>query len=161
MPQFDFANVFWPQLIWLAIFFAILYFGIVQATLPKLGRVMDARDNQVAGDIATAERAKADADRLAADYDAGVAAAQESARAQLLAARTSAASAIEGRLAAANRELDAKATAAQAALDETRTSALAEIETVAADAAAAIVEKLTGKRPADADAGAAARAALA
>lgn len=161
MPQFDFANVFWPQLIWLAIFFAILYFGIVQATLPKLGRVIDAREGQVTGDIATAEQAKAEADRLAADYDAGVAAAQDSARAQLVAARSSAASAIEGKLAAANRDLDAKAATAQASLDAARGKALAEIEQVAADAAAAIVEKLTGARPAEADALTAARAAMA
>ena len=161
MPQFDFANVFWPQLIWLAIFFAILYFGIVQATLPKLGRVIDAREGQMTGDIATAERAKAEADRLAADYDAGVAAAQDDARSKLVAARASAAAAVEATLAAANRDLDAKAASAQAALDTARGNAVAEIEQVAADAAAAIVEKLTGKRPADAEAQAAARAAIA
>jgi len=161
MPQFDFAHVVWPQLIWLAIFFAILYFGIVVPTLPKLGRVMDAREKQMTGDLALAEQAKMEADRLAADYDAGVATAQESARAQLLAARAAAAKKVEGRLADANRAIDAKMSAAEAALEASRASALAEIEAVAAEATAAIVEKLTGSRPADADAAQAARAALA
>ncbi len=161
MPQFDFAHIIWPQLIWLAIFFAILYFGIVQPTLPKLGRVMTARENQMTGDLATAEQAKADADRLAAEYESGVLAAQESARARLAAARASATASIEDKLAKANLALDAKAEAAQASLDAARDSALAEIESVAADAAAAIVEKLTGARPEDGQAVAAARAALA
>lgn len=160
MPQFEFSTVFWPQLIWLAIFFAILYFGIVQRTLPKLGRVMTARENQMADDLANAETAHAAATQLGLDYDASVLAAQEAARAQLNAARVTAATAIEAKLAAANATLDAKSAAAQAALDAARGSALTEIEAVAAEAATAIVEKLTGARPADADATAAARAAL-
>lgn len=160
MPQFEFATVFWPQLIWLAIFFAILYFGIVQLTLPKLGKVMTAREDQMTGDLTVAEKAQAEATQLSLDYDAGVAAAQDAARAQLTAARGAAATAIEGKLAAANAALDAKAAAAQASLDAAREGALAEIEAVAADAAAAIVEKLTGTRPVDADAIAAARSAL-
>ncbi|MFS2111894.1 hypothetical protein ACCC88_19540, partial [Sphingomonas sp. Sphisp140] len=78
MPQFDFANVFLPQLVWLAIFFAVLYFAVVLPTLPKLGRTMQAREDQVTGDLDAAEAAKASADKLAADYEAGVAEAQES-----------------------------------------------------------------------------------
>jgi F-type H+-transporting ATPase subunit b len=65
MPQFDLAN-FVPQLVWLTIFFAVLYFGIVRLTLPKLAKTMDAREGQVANDIATAERAKGEADQMAA-----------------------------------------------------------------------------------------------
>ncbi len=160
MPQFEFSTVFWPQLIWLAIFFVILYFGIVQRTLPKLGRVITARENQMTGDLATAEKAQAEATQLGLDYDASVAAAQEAARAQLNAARVNAATAIEAKLAAANATLDANAAAAQAVLDAARGNALAEIETVAAEAATAIVEKLTGMRPADDDAIAAARMAM-
>ncbi|MFM9827141.1 MAG: hypothetical protein ACKVOB_00180 [Sphingomonas sp.] len=160
MPQFDFAHVFWPQLAWLAVFFAILYFGIVQATLPKLGRVMEAREDQVTGDLATAEQAKATADQLARDYDAGIVTAQEAARAQLLAARGAAASSVEAQLAAANAALDAKATQAAAALGTAKANALTEIEAVAAEAAAEIVEKLTGSRPSAADVTAAARAAM-
>ena len=160
MPQFDFQHVFWPQLILLAIFFVILYFGIVQLTLPKLGKVIDARENQVSGDLATAETAKSQADRLKADYDSDVAAAQETARARLAQARAEAASAMEARLAASTAALDAKAVAANQSIEAARSSALAEIEGVSAEAAAAIVEKLTGIRPDAAAAQFAARAAL-
>ena len=54
MPQFDFAAVTWPQLAWLALSFAILYFGVIRFTLPKLGKVMGEREDKIAGDIAAA-----------------------------------------------------------------------------------------------------------
>jgi F-type H+-transporting ATPase subunit b len=159
MPQFNFAN-FLPQMAWLALFFAILYFGVVRLTLPKLGRVMTAREDQVTGDLDTAEQAKAQADRMAVDYDAGVAAAQDAARAMLNGARSQATAALEAKLASSKAMLDARAAEAQAALDAARGKALGQIEQIAADAAADIVEKLTGTRPAEADSATVARAAL-
>lgn len=161
MPQFDFAHVFWPQIAWLAVFFVILYFGIVGPTLPKLGKVMAERDDKVTGDIASAEAAKAASDKLAADYAAGVATAQEEARARLLKARADAAAKAEVQLNAANAKLDAQAAQAETDLAAARTRALTEIESVAVEAAASIVEKLTGTRPADSSAADAVRAALA
>jgi len=160
MPQFDFAHVAVPQLVWLALFFAVLYFAIILPTLPKLGRVMEARENQVAGDIGTAEAAKAEADRIGADYDAGIAAAHEQARRRTEAARASAAQSLEAVLARSKASLDARTAEAEASLAAARRAALAEIETVAAEAAADIVEKLTGQRPAPDASAAAARAAL-
>ena len=160
MPQFDVVN-FAPQFVWLAITFLILYFGIVRPTLPKLGRTVDARDQQKRDDVATAERAKAEADRMAAEYEAGVATAHDSARARVDDARAKAAKSLEAKLAASNVAIGERSTAAAASLDMARAQAMARIEDVAADAAADIVEKLTGSRP-DADAAAsAARVALA
>lgn len=160
MPQFD-LSVFVPQLVWLTIFFAILYFGIVGLTLPRLGRVMETREATVTVDIATAQGAKADADRMAADYDAGIAAARDDARIATGEAKARATAALETRLAEANRADNARLDAAAADLASARTRAMGEIESVAADAAAQIVEQLTGTRPDDAAASAAARGALA
>jgi F-type H+-transporting ATPase subunit b len=159
MPQFEFST-FLPQMVWLAIFFAVLYFGVVRLTLPKVGRVIEAREDQVSGDLSTAQGAKAEADRMAADYDAGVAAAQDAARARVAEARAAAALEIETKLKASNAAIEAKSNAAQAELDTARSSALGEIETVAASIAADIVERLTGSRPTDAVAAGAARGAL-
>jgi F-type H+-transporting ATPase subunit b len=148
MPQFDFANpTVWAQVFWLAACFAILYFGIVKLTLPKLARTIDARETQVTGDIATAEAAKAEADALALTYAAGIEDAQKSARGKVAEARAKAAASVEKTVAAANEQLAEKAAAADASLSSARTKALGEIESVAADTAADIVERLTGKRP--------------
>lgn len=148
MPQFDFANTtVWAQVFWLGLCFAILYFGIVRLTLPKLAVTIDAREAQVTGDIASAESAKAEADALAASYAAGIEDAQKAARAKVTEARIKAASGVEKTVAAADAKLAEKAALAEASLTAARTKAMTEIETVAADTAADIVERLTGNRP--------------
>lgn len=159
MPQFEIAN-FVPQLFWLAIFFAILYFAVVRPTLPKLGRVIDAREAQVIGDLDTAASAKAQADRMASDYDEGVAAAQGDARARVVAAQASAAKQLEAKLAESNAVIAVRTAAAEADIAAARQHAMAEIEGVAADAAGDIVEKLTGTRPDASQTATAARTAL-
>lgn len=146
MPQFDLAN-FVPQLAWLALFFAILYFGIVRTTLPKLGRVIDEREATVTGDIATAETAKVEADSIRAAYETGIAEAQARAQAAVADAKARAARDSEARLAVVAGELDARAAEAQAAIAAARGNALGEIERIAGDAASDIVERLTGARP--------------
>lgn len=161
MPQFDFANVFWPQLIWLAVIFSVLFFGIVLPTLPKLGRAVDAREEKIKGDIDGAEAAKANADIVVEENETGHAKAQESSRAVVALAKDKAAKSVEKKLAAANEKIEAKLNAAQAELAQARTKAMAEIETIAADSAADIVEKLSGTRPAAAAARAAAKSVLA
>ena len=95
MPQFDFAHVFWPQLIWLLLSFAVLYFGVVRLTLPRLGKVVDARASQIAGDLAAAKAAKADADAHHLGYQAELEGAREKARGEIA----------EAKLAAARRRL--------------------------------------------------------
>lgn len=156
MPQFKFGEVLVPQLVWLTIFFAILYFGIVKLTLPRLGRVMSEREGVVTGDLGAAEQAKAEADRIQSDYDAGIGEAQACARAAVNDAKTAAARSLEARLAEVDAGLAERQRASEEQLAGARERALGEIEGVAADTAAEIVERLIGARP---DAAAASRAA--
>lgn len=148
MPQFDFANVLLPQLVWLFVFFAILYFGIVRLTLPKVGNVMAAREDRVNGDIAAAEAAKAASDSARSDYDAGLDAAHKAARARIAEAQAAAAANVDAVLAKSDAAIAEKLASADARLAASRQSALAQIDAVASEAAADIVERLTGKRPA-------------
>ncbi len=148
MPQFDFANsIVWAQLAWLALAFLVLYFGIVQLTLPKLAKTLDARENQVANDIATAEHAKNEADHMAEAYASSIDEAHKSARAAIADSKAKAATSVEKAIAAGNAVIAEKAEAAEASLINARRNALGEIESVASDAASDIVERLTGKRP--------------
>jgi F-type H+-transporting ATPase subunit b len=146
MPQFHLDN-FVPQLVWLAIFFAILYFGIVRLTLPKLSKTLDAREDRISGDLSTAERSKQEADALSATYAAGIEQAHQAARAAITTAKAKASASVEKTVAAGNAVLAEKAAVADASLVAARTRAMSEIEGVAADAAADIVERLTGRRP--------------
>ena len=160
MPQFNFAY-FLPQMAWLAGLFAVLYFLIVRATLPKLGKVMQEREDKVTGDIAVAETAKAESDHVVEAYHTALRKVQEEARTLLASARSEAQKDIEVRLHAADAAIGVKAEAAQSALAAARSKATGEIQAIAADAAGSIVERLTGTRPATDQAKAAAKAALA
>lgn len=148
MPQFDFANVFLPQLFWLAIFFVILYFGVVRATLPKLGKVMDAREETIAGDLAAARQAKDSADALAVEVRAESERNREAARASIAAAKDKAAADAAKRLAAADEVIGARLAEAHMRISDTRDQARRSIRDVAAESAQAIVAKLTGAEPA-------------
>ena len=160
MPQFDFAN-FMPQLAWLAVFFVILYFGIVKATLPRIANLVDEREGKVSGDIAAAEKAKADSDGIHTAYEAEMKAAHDAAHAAVTEAKSVAVRATEAQLAEAGRAIDAKASAAAADLDAARGAATTEIERIAAEATGDIVDLLSGSRPDDDTARAAVRDALA
>lgn len=146
MPQFDFAN-FVPQLAWLALFFAILYFGIVRTTLPKVANVVTARETMVAQDVAAAEAAKASADDLRARYDADVAKAHADAQVATAAAKMRSAAATQEALARADAEIEVRLGASEIELGKARDRALIEIDRIAADAAADIVHRITGHRP--------------
>lgn len=159
MPQFEFAN-FIPQMAWLALVFAVLYFGVVTPTLPKLGRVVQAREDKISGDISAADVAKSHADTVAAEYAAQIAASQNAARAAIAQAKAGSAQAVATKLGNTDAELKAKADVAHSQLELARTSALAEIEAVVAETAADIVHKLTGIRPASDAATLAANAAF-
>jgi F-type H+-transporting ATPase subunit b len=160
MPQFDFAN-FVPQMAWLAILFAVLYFVIVRATLPKLDKVIGQREGTISGDINAAESAKAEADAVSSAYAVSLRKAQDEARAHLAGARGEAQRAIEAELAEVDQSIGGRLQAAQSALDAATSKAMVEIETVAGEAAGDIVERLTGVKPAAEAASAAAKTALA
>jgi F-type H+-transporting ATPase subunit b len=148
MPQFQVAN-FVPQLAWLTLFFAILYFGIVRLTLPRIGRVVDSREAQVKGDIARAEAAKAEADRVREAYENGMTRARDDAHALVADAQAKATRATEARLHAAGEATEAKLGQAQAELAAARDRARGEIAGIAASIAAEIVERVSGTRPSD------------
>jgi F-type H+-transporting ATPase subunit b len=161
MPQFRFGEVLVPQLVWLAVFFLILYFGIVKLTLPRIGRVMNEREGVVTGDLSAAEAAKAEADRIRTAYDADIGEAQARARSALNDAKTAASRSVEARLGEVDATLNERQRASDEELAAARGRALGEIEGVAAETAATIVERLIGDRPEPQAAADAARRALA
>lgn len=150
MPQFDPAS-FVSQLFWFGVIFTLLYFVVVRPTLPKVGKVIDAREAQVAGDLDRAEAAKGSADSIRAAHEAAMKAAREAAQAAVAAARDSAAKAAETRLKELSVRLDGEAEAAAARLDAARQAARAGLETTVAELTVDAVAKLAGIEVAAAD----------
>ncbi len=147
MPQFDFANVAWPQLAWLALLFIVLYFGVVRMTLPKLGKVMEQREDKITGDLSAAQAAKETADQVDARYHAEMDTSREQARLAISAAKADAAKASEARLATAASAADAEIAAAEARIAKASAKAEGALRDAAAESAQAIVAKLTGVEP--------------
>jgi F-type H+-transporting ATPase subunit b len=69
MPQLNqLPEVFWSQLFWLAVVFAIIFFFIGRGMVPKIQSTVDARDKQIADDLAAAQAARAAADETEAAW---------------------------------------------------------------------------------------------
>lgn len=147
MPQFDFATVVWPQLAWLALTFIVLYFGVVRMTLPKLGKVMDAREKSISGDLATAQAAKQAADEIDAQYQAEMNASREEARKAIADAKAKAAKSTETKLAKAGLKAEAALSEAETRIADAVAKAEGALATAAAENAQAIVARLTGVEP--------------
>jgi F-type H+-transporting ATPase subunit b len=143
VPQFD-TTSFASQLFWFGVIFAVLYFVVIRPTLPKVGKVMDARETQVASDLDRAEQAKGAADGIRTAHEAAMKDAQSAAQAKVNAAREAAAKAAEARLKTLNAKLEADAEAAAATLDAARVAARASLTATVAELTSDAVGKLAG-----------------
>ncbi len=145
MPQLNqLLLVYQSQWFWLLLVLATIYFGIAKGMVPKIDRVVEDRNAKIAGDLAAAERARAEADQAEERARAADAEARAQAHAVTAQAKAKAAKDAEGRLAKADAEVGAKLAAAETALGTARKGALANLETVAAEAAQDIVARVSG-----------------
>jgi F-type H+-transporting ATPase subunit b len=146
MPQIDqISEIFASQLFWLVLTFGLIYLIIGRGMLPKIEATVDARDQQIAGDLAAAEAAR----RTAEEIEEANRVRAEADRAEALkvtqAAKQEAAGEAEQKVKAADAETNARVTAAEARIRDASQAAMGDIETVAAEAAQELVARLTGK----------------
>jgi F-type H+-transporting ATPase subunit b len=161
MPQIaQIAATYASQAFWLLLVFGIIYFVIAKGMLGKIGETVEARAKKVADDLASAERARAQADKAEADYAASVSAARQNAAKLANDAKSSAAAHTDAKVKAADAQLAVKLADAEARIGAARASALSGVQTVASEAATDIIRKLTGAGAAAADVEAAVAAAM-
>jgi F-type H+-transporting ATPase subunit b len=158
MPQLaQLALVYQSQWFWLLLVLGAIYFLVGRGIVPKVEATVDARDAQIAADLAEAERLRAEADASEEAWRTRMNQALAEARAVSAAAKAAAQKSADKRVAAADAKLAKEADEAARVLAAARDSALAEIESVAVEAAQGIVARLTGVKVDDQ----AARAAVA
>ena len=158
MPQLaQLALVYQSQWFWLLLVLGAIYFIVGRGIVSKVETTVDARDAQIAADLAEAERLQAEAERTEEAWRARINQAHAEGQAAAAEAKAKAGRDADKRVAKADAEIAAKTESATAALAEARSAALTEIESVAAEAARDIVAKLTGAKVSDK----AARAAVA
>ncbi len=157
-PPFD-STTFASTLIWLALTFGLLFYLMSRIALPRVEDILHTRTAKITSDLNEAHAAREKSEAAAAEHDKTIAAAK--AKAQALAQQTQAKINAENdaKRQSLETQLNGKLSDAEKQIVETKAKAMANVETVAADAAAAIVERITG-RPADAGAVAAAVASV-
>lgn len=144
MPQIDqIASIYASQLFWLVVVFGLILIGSY-LMLPKIQGTVEQRDARISGDLAAAEKARAEADAADDAYQAKLGASRSEAQAAAAKAKAEAAITAEKAAKTADAEIATKVAAAEAQLHGQQTAALAEIETVAAEAVQEIVAKVAG-----------------
>jgi F-type H+-transporting ATPase subunit b len=143
MPQLDVAT-FVPQLVWLAITFIALYWILSRSVLPRVGEILESRQDKIAHDLAAAEAARAEAEGALKAYEASLAKAR--AEAQVLHARAldDAAKEAAKRRAEQDAEIQRESEAAERDVAAAKTAAMGNVRSIAGGIAQAAVAKLIG-----------------
>ena len=144
MPQFDITS-FLPQLIWLGITFVVLYLLMWRVALPRITDVLETRSERIASDLDKAAELKAQADSVAAEYEAALAEARTRAKATLAEVTAAAVAAADARNADVTERLNKEAEAAAQRIAEAKSQAMTEVRDVAVELAQASVAKLIGR----------------
>ena len=161
MPQIvQLPQIFWSQLFWLLLVFGIIYFAIGRGMVPKIQSVVDDRDKKISDDLAAAQKARDDAEKVEAAYRERIEASRADAMKLAAEAKQDAAREVEKRLAAIDAEIGKRTDEAQGRIRDAADKARRELEPVAAEAASQLVTKLTGKTVTSADAQPAVKAVL-
>ena len=145
MPQLSqIGEIYASQLFWLAIVFALIYFGIGKAMVPKIEKTVDDRNARIAGDIAAAEAARATALASEQTYQAGLDSARSKATIAIGEAKARATASTEARLKASDETMAGQLATATARIESSKGQALGEIEAATTEAVEQIVAKLSG-----------------
>jgi F-type H+-transporting ATPase subunit b len=145
-PPFQ-TNTFASQLVSLVIAFAALYLIVSRIALPRVGSLLDERQNAIDGDLAAAQKLKDESDGALKAYESELAAARSRAQAISTETREKLNAASEAERKTLEERLSLKLAEAEKTIASTRETAMSNVRGIAADAAAAIVQRLTGVLP--------------
>jgi F-type H+-transporting ATPase subunit b len=145
-PPFE-SSTFASQLVSLVIAFVALYIIVSRVALPRVGAVIDARQNKIEGDLGEAQKLKDQSESALKAYESDLAAARSKAQAIGAETREKMNAASDAERKSLEDKLAVRLTEAEKTIAATRATAMGNVRGIAADAAAAIVQRLTGSAP--------------
>ena len=161
MPQItQLPLIFFSQLFWLLVVFAVIFFGIGRGMLPKIQGTVESREKKIADDLERAQAARAGAEETEAAWRARMDAARAEAARLAQEAKQESARDTEARVKAAGDKINLKVESAENKIRDSVASARAEIESVAAEATRELVQRLAGIQVDQDEAAAAVKAEL-
>ena len=143
MPQFDLTR-FPTQIFWLVVCFAVLYFLMAKAVLPKIGATIESREHKIQADLDAAQKANDAARAAGVEQDKALAEARGQASGLIREASEAAAAQTSAKLHEVSDRLGADIVAAEKRIGEQRTQALAGLSSMSTDIATAVMGKLVG-----------------
>jgi F-type H+-transporting ATPase subunit b len=143
-PPLD-ATTFAPQLVWLAIAFALLYWLLSRLALPRISSVMEERRERVQRDLEEAERLRRETASALKVYEDSQAEARGRAQAIAREMRDKLAAQAEQERQRVDTELAAKIGDTEQQIAEAKSKALAGVNQIASETVGAIVSKLIGQ----------------
>jgi F-type H+-transporting ATPase subunit b len=145
-PPFQ-KDTFASQLVSLLVAFVALYLIVSRIALPRVGSLLDQRQNAIEGDLAEAQKLKDASDAALKAYESELAAARARAQAIGTEAREKLNAAADAERKTLEERLTLKLAEAEKTIAATRDAAMSNVRGIAAEAAAAIVQRLTGLVP--------------
>jgi len=150
MPQFD-THFLTPLLFWSAVSFAILLFLLKRYAFPAITEILDARERTITENLAKAERARKDAERLLAEYQAKLKAAQQEATAMIDQARKQAQQVAEDNQRRVKQDTDRMLATAREEMARERVRVSKELKDQAVELVIAASERILKRSLTDAD----------
>src|SRR5436305_12478580 len=145
MPQLSqLSDVLLSQLLWLAIALGFIFFVIARGMVPKIQATVASREQQIAGDLEAAQRARTAANETEAKWRERMDQARSEAARIAQDAKHASAADTETKVKKAADKIGLKVDAANARIREALDAARSEIEAVAAEASQEMVQRLTG-----------------
>ncbi len=150
LPQLN-VNDFAPQLVWLAISFAVLYFIMSRIALPRIAGVIEKRHDRIASDLDAARTFKHQAEVAEAAYESDLAMAKEKAQNIASATKDRLNAETESKQAEVDERINANLLEAEQRITSAKKLALKEVNTVATSTTSEILEHLVGQKFSDTD----------
>lgn len=144
LPQLN-PEYFTPQLFWLAVTFLALLFIMSKIALPRVGEVIEERQERIQRDLDAAGRLKGETDKALADYEKALADARGNASAIAKETRERLAAETDAQRHRVDAEISSKLQSADARISQTKSKALSAVSDIATDTARAVVSKLIGE----------------
>jgi F-type H+-transporting ATPase subunit b len=133
------------ELLWGAVAFALVLFVLNKFAFPKLRESVEARENQIKGDLEAAERAKSEAENEKRQYQQQIADSRGEANRIVEEARQQAEQVRKDLIAKAQAEAEAITTRAQESIAAERASTMQELQATVAAMSIQLAEKVVGR----------------
>lgn len=143
MPQLAFET-FASQLFWLAVTFIVLYILMSKVVIPRVGGILEDREQRIRADLDKAESLKSETDTAIAEYQRKLAEARANAGDMIAAMKAEVTAEIDARKAEIDTELEGRQAEAEKQIAAQRDQAMSALDDVARSVTSALVEKLGG-----------------